>query len=99
MSDGAALYIIDAGPGEADPFSAVAAARKDLTEVYSVIERVADDAPSGPRQFRRSFRPDIDRVLYDFTGPCAPAWAPALLAEAPGAVLMSARPPLFIAPR
>ncbi|MEM7268147.1 MAG: hypothetical protein AAF401_02720, partial [Pseudomonadota bacterium] len=95
MSVGAALYVIVGGLDAGDPFSAFEAAQPHLAEVYSRIERVADLADCGPRQFRRAYRPDLDRVLYDFTGIRAPGWARDMMSEAPGAILLSAHPPRF----
>ena len=83
------LYVVGAAPLD-DPLDVIRPLRAHLLDVYSDVRLVGPGRDMSLRAMRRSFRPGVDRLMYDFTSLESVDWALSAIDTLPGAVLIAA---------
>ncbi|MGB0507095.1 MAG: hypothetical protein ACPGGK_12945 [Pikeienuella sp.] len=89
-SRGATLFIVGADPLAGDPLDAVASAEPILQSAYQRVVRISPSGDRSLRAMRRAFRPERDRLLYDFTRREPVVWAGREPETSPGLILVGA---------
>lgn len=83
------LHVVGAAPLD-DPLDVIRPVRAHLLDVYGDLRLVGPGRDMSLRAMRRSFRPGVDRLMYDFTSLESVDWALPAIDTMPGAALIAA---------